>query len=102
VTAETARLELQTRIEKARAGLDLNLQRLAESQSRLAATRIEITGGRDERRRLHDCAYARLQARLDSLPVIEQAKGILMARNGCPPTRRSTSLLVLWPPRGRR
>jgi len=30
VTTETVRLELQTRIEKARAGIDFNLQRLAE------------------------------------------------------------------------
>jgi ANTAR domain len=29
--------------------------------------------------------YARLEARLDTLPVIEQAKGIVMAREGCGP-----------------
>ena len=29
-------------------------------------------------------AYARLQARLASMPVIEQAKGIIMAQQGCP------------------
>jgi hypothetical protein len=28
-------------------------------------------------------AYARLRARLASMPVIEQAKGIIMARSGC-------------------
>src|SRR5262249_9463404 len=34
--------------------------------------------------RLRYSAYARLQARLASMPVIEQAKGIIMARQGCP------------------
>ena len=29
--------------------------------------------------------YARLQARLETMPVIEQAKGILMAQSGCGP-----------------
>jgi ANTAR domain len=33
--------------------------------------------------RLRYSAYARLQAQLASLPVIEQAKGIIMARNSC-------------------
>ena len=35
-------------------------------------------------RSLRYSAYARLQARLASLPVIEQAKGIIMARCGWP------------------
>jgi hypothetical protein len=34
---------------------------------------------------LHDSAYARLVARLESMPVIEQAKGIVMAQQGCGP-----------------
>ena len=34
--------------------------------------------------RLHYSAYARLQARLESMPVIEQAKGIIMAQFGWP------------------
>jgi len=33
--------------------------------------------------RLRHSAYARLQARLASMPVIEQAKGIIMAQYGC-------------------
>ena len=32
-----------------------------------------------------DSALARLRARLDSLPVIEQAKGIVIAQQGCGP-----------------
>ncbi len=39
--------------------------------------------GRTEREMLHASAFARMQARLASLPVIEQAKGILMAQAGC-------------------
>ena len=34
---------------------------------------------------LHDSAFARLQARLETMPVIEQAKGILMAQQRCGP-----------------
>ena len=34
--------------------------------------------------RLHYSAHARLQARLESMPVIEQAKGIIMAQCGWP------------------
>jgi AmiR/NasT family two-component response regulator len=41
--------------------------------------------GRSERQALPDSAFARLQARLESLPVIEQAKGVLMAQAGCRP-----------------
>jgi len=32
---------------------------------------------------LHDSAFARLQAKMGSMPVIEQAKGIVMAQQGC-------------------
>jgi anti-sigma B factor antagonist len=32
-----------------------------------------------------DPAYARLKAQLDTMPVIEQAKGIVMAQHGCGP-----------------
>lgn len=32
-----------------------------------------------------DPAAARLMARLDTMPVIEQAKGIVMEREGCGP-----------------
>jgi AmiR/NasT family two-component response regulator len=34
---------------------------------------------------LHDSAFARLQAKLDTMPVIEQAKGIVMAEQRCAP-----------------
>lgn len=38
--------------------------------------------GPDGPDRLRHSAYARLQAQLASMPVIEQAKGIMMARYG--------------------
>jgi hypothetical protein len=59
-----------------------NLQRIQESWSetaRLLARRQESCTDQD---RLRYSASARLQARLASMPVIEQAKGILMAQYG--------------------
>jgi hypothetical protein len=59
-----------------------NLQRIQAAWSetaRLQARRLESCTDQD---RLRYSAYARLQARLASMPVIEQAKGILMARYG--------------------
>jgi hypothetical protein len=34
---------------------------------------------------LHDSAFARLAAKQETMPVIEQAKGILMDQRGCGP-----------------
>jgi hypothetical protein len=76
---------LTDRIALARADLDANARRLEETRLRLATTRDETRNGRSQREVLHDSAYARLEARLATLPVIEQAKGILMARTGCYP-----------------
>jgi len=42
-----------------------------------------IEQGRAQQERLRESAYARLRARLDTMPVIEQAKGILMAQQRC-------------------
>jgi hypothetical protein len=57
----------------------------AQASSRARATRDQIREGRSRREVLRDSAYARLQARLDTMPVIEQAKGIIMALQGCAP-----------------
>jgi GAF domain-containing protein len=56
-----------------------------EARARARATREKIYRGRSEREILHESAYARLQARMSTLPVIEQAKGIVMAQQGCRP-----------------
>jgi hypothetical protein len=84
-TAGTDRVRLQERIVAARAEVEANLVRLTAARSRLAAVHNEVCGGRSGREALHSSAMARLQSRVDSLPVIEQAKGILMAEAGCEP-----------------
>jgi ANTAR domain-containing protein len=77
------RLLLRERVATARAEAEANAQRLAETRERLKAAHEQMRAGRSERQLLHDSAYARLVARLESMPVIEQAKGILMAQGGC-------------------
>ncbi|HEX6858342.1 MAG TPA: ANTAR domain-containing protein, partial [Streptosporangiaceae bacterium] len=76
---------LSQRVLRAQARLEELMQVLAGSIARLQATRQDIQAGRSQRAVLHDSAYARLEARLASLPVIEQAKGIVMAQTGCGP-----------------
>jgi len=61
-----------------------NLRRIQNARSetaRLQARRQESCTDQDQ---LRYSAYARLEARLASMPVIEQAKGILMAQYGWP------------------
>ena len=61
------------------------VRRFEDVRARLQATFDQVRNGRPQRQILHDSAYARLQARLDTMPVIEQAKGILMAQYRCRP-----------------
>ena len=61
------------------------VRRSQEARARARATRDQIVRGRLRREVLHDSAFARLQARLETMPVIEQAKGIIMAQQGCGP-----------------
>ena len=61
------------------------VRRSQEARARARATRDQIVRGRLRREVLHDSAFARLQARLETMPVIEQAKGIIMAQQGCTP-----------------
>lgn len=60
-----------------------NVVRLEESRARLRITHQQVRAGRSRRDTLHHSAYARLEARLATMPVIEQAKGIIMERTGC-------------------
>lgn len=69
----------------ARAQVKANRARLVENRTRLEATLAELVQGATREDRLRVSAMARLQARLDTLPVIEQAKGILICRSGCSP-----------------
>src|SRR5581483_7443631 len=74
---------LSERADAAMLRLEDSIERLQESRLRLRAMRQEIHAGRSRRAQLHDSAFGRLQARLDTMPVIEQAKGILMGQTGC-------------------
>jgi hypothetical protein len=64
----------------ARIHIEDSLRRLDESRSRLATTRVEIFSNRMNRQQVHDSALVHLQARLETLPVIGQAKGTIMAQ----------------------
>ena len=74
---------LSERIAVARSVLEGNIQRLEDSCAKMQTTRQQIRAGRTRRERLYHSAYARLEARLETMPVIEQAKGIVMAQTGC-------------------
>jgi hypothetical protein len=73
------------RLEAACLEFDAQMRRFERAKARLRATIEQQRKGRPQREILHDSAFARLQARLESMPVIEQAKGILMAQQRCGP-----------------
>ena len=73
------------RLEAARLEFAAQAQRFEETKSRLQATVDLFRARRRGRDSLYYSAYARLQARLETMPVIEQAKGILMAQQRCGP-----------------
>jgi exonuclease VII small subunit len=60
-------------------------ERFEAARARLQETLDQIQNGRPRKEILRSSAFARLRARLDTLPVIEQAKGILMAQERCGP-----------------
>ena len=57
--------------------------RLRDSRAMLQETRRQLGTGRSSRQLLHESQFARLLARLETMPVIEQAKGVLIAQTGC-------------------
>jgi len=70
---------LQARLWKSQA-----LEQMArEAIARARATCDQTRQGRSRREILHDSAYARLLARQQTMAVIEQAKGIIMAQQRC-------------------
>jgi hypothetical protein len=77
--------DVTSQLEAARLEFDAQTRRFEEARARLQSTLDQIRKGRPQRELLHNSAFARLQARLDTMPVIEQAKGILMAQNRCGP-----------------
>ena len=77
--------EVTSRLEAARLEFDAQARRFEAAKERLQATLDQVQKGRPQREVLHSSAFARLQARLETMPVIEQAKGILMAQHRCGP-----------------
>jgi|SRR5215471_3122162 len=76
---------LHEALEAARAENRAQTKRFEEAKAQLQAIADWIETGRPQREVLRESAFARMQARLESLPVIEQAKGILMAQQRCGP-----------------
>lgn len=79
------REDLSLRLEESRQKLAANLDASAVLLTALRRTQEASVVGRTQRERLHDSVLARLAARLETQPVIEQAKGIIMARSRCTP-----------------
>jgi hypothetical protein len=67
--------------------LESRALRLLSEQARARArtTRHQVRLGRSRREERGKPAFARLQARMATMPVIEQAKGIVMAQQRCGP-----------------
>ena len=74
---------LHDALEAARSEHRAQTQRMEAAKAQLQAIVEWIDTGRPQREVLRESAYARMQARLESLPVIEQAKGIVMAQQRC-------------------
>jgi ANTAR domain len=62
-----------------------DVERMAESEAPLRQKLQPMRHNGSEPELLTEAAYVRLLARLESMPVIEQAKGILMAQSRCTP-----------------
>ena len=77
--------EVTSRLEAARLEFDAQARRFEAAKARLQVTLDQAREGRPQREILHHSAFARLQAKLETMPVIEQAKGILMAQQRCGP-----------------
>jgi hypothetical protein len=60
-------------------------QRLEQARASARETIAQIRQGRPQREVLSHSVMARLRARLDTMPVIEQAKGIIIAQSHCRP-----------------
>ena len=73
------------RLRTVRQDFDARARKFQEVRARLQASIDRFQEVRPEHDRLRDSVLARLQARLDSMPVIEQAKGVLMAQQRCGP-----------------
>jgi hypothetical protein len=61
------------------------VQRCEQASARARTIRDQVRQGRSRREKMRSSAFARPQAGLGCIPVMEQAKGIVMARQGCRP-----------------
>jgi hypothetical protein len=77
--------DLLRRLEAARLEHRALAQGLEEARARLQAIVAHRETGHPERGAPLDSDYARVQDRLESLPLVEQAKGIFMAQHQCGP-----------------
>jgi hypothetical protein len=84
-TGRPRREVLHEALEAARAENRAQAERFKEAKAQLEAIAEWIETGRPQQEVLRESAFARMQARLESLPVIEQAKGIVMAQQRCGP-----------------
>jgi hypothetical protein len=75
----------EERLEATRLQLAALARRSEEAMAQAREIQAQVQQGRSQREILHHSAFARLQARMDSMPVIEQAKGIVMAQQRCGP-----------------
>src|SRR5262249_7945302 len=82
---DDSKVEITSRLNAARLEFDAQARRFEDARACLQATFDQVRKGRPQRQILHDSAVARLQARLENMAVIEQAKGILMAQYRCRP-----------------
>jgi hypothetical protein len=80
--AKAARSRAQQLHEQAR-GLWAQTQALAQATENSARARLRGQPLRVRQNLLQRSEYARLLARLETMPVIEQAKGVLMAQSRC-------------------
>lgn len=77
---ETSWAQLSDRLESVRRQVELNSLHLRRLRSEAELAAQQAASRRDK---LRASIVARLQARLESQPVIDQAKGVIMARTGC-------------------
>ena len=60
-------------------------QESEQARARARMTRHKVRVARSHQERRGEAGFAWLQGRLGTMPVIEQAKGIVMAQQGCGP-----------------
>src|SRR5215831_3352086 len=73
---------LAERLQASQRTAEENWQLIRDAWGRAELIQADRQAARTEPDRLRYSAYARLQAQLASMPVIEQAKGIIMAQYG--------------------